>query len=356
MNRGHTILIVAVSGVVTAVVAVLVGNAALTSWHRAQRGDRPPVENAEPYDEQAAIKAAETIAPAMIGYNETGGIAVPFHEPRALAVDNDGRIYVAGDRGVVIYSNEGRKLLEIALKGEPHCLVVGGPEHGVPGQIYIGMEDHVEVFDPKGERIAIWPSQGKEAFFTSITAADYEIWVADAGNRVVWCYDPHGKPLTPLGKPGSAGGTEFVVTNHYFDVAVGRDDLLYVVNPRLLRVEAYTRNGDREAFWGKGSPAVADFFGCCNPAHLAVLPDGNFVTAEKGIPRVKTYSRSGEFQSVVVGPPQLKDTPAAVAGDRHGRVLVLDARAAKVRIFEKKPDLQKADSGGDDRASKKEKP
>ena len=124
--------------------------------------------------------------------------------------------------------------------------------------------------------------------------------------------------------------------SHYFDVAAGHDGLVYVVNPRLLHVEGYTINGEHETTWGKGSPAVADFFGCCNPAHLAVLPDGNFVTAEKGIPRVKIYNRRGELQSVVVGPPQLTDVPAAVAGDHRGRVLVLDARAAKVRVFEKK--------------------
>ena len=338
-------MIVSASAVAIAVVAVFVGNAALTSWHRAQRGDQPPANPApEPYDEQAAIKAAETIAPAMIGYNETAGFAVPFREPRALAVDKDDRIYVAGDRGVVIFSHEGQKLSEIALKSEPHCLVVGGPEHGTRGNIYVGMQEHVEVFDPKGECIAIWPSQGTEAYFTSIAASDYEIWVADAGNRVVWCYDLHGKPLTPLGKAGSPGGTEFLVANHYFDVAVGRDDLLYVVDSGLLRVEAYTRNGDRESLWGKGSPAVADFFGNCNPAHLAVLPDGNFVTAETGITRVKIYSRVGEFQTVVAGPLQLSETPAGVAGDRKGRVLVLDGRAAKVRVFEKKPD--RLTSGG----------
>ena len=37
----------------------------------------------------------------------------------------------------------------------------------------------------------------------------------------------------------------------------------------------------------------------------------------------------------MAGPSQLTDTPADLAADRHGRVLVLDGRAAKVRVFEK---------------------
>ncbi len=339
----------------TVVIAVLAGNAALTAWRGAGHLDQPSTNPApEPCDEQAALKAAEAIAPAMIGYHETDGFKVPFREPRALAVDNEDRIYIAGDRGVEIFSSDGQKLSEIAVKSEPRCLVVGSRERGTPGHIYVGMKEHVEVFDPKGERVAIWP-QRKDAFFTSITVSDYEVWVADAGNHVVWCYDLQGKPLAPLGTTGStSGGTEFAVTNHYFDAVVGRDELLYVTNPALLRVEAYTRNGDREAIWGKGSPAVADFFGCSNPVHLAVLPDGNFVTAETGIPRVKIYSRRGEFQTVVAGPSQLGETPAAVAGDRKGRVLVLDGRAAKVRVFEKKPDVKKSNSGGEGPDRKKE--
>jgi DNA-binding beta-propeller fold protein YncE len=355
VNRNPTILIVAFSAVVIIVVAVIAGNAARNAWQHEHRAEQPRETTAAPYDERAAMKAAETIAPAMIGYGETGGFAVPFRELRAMAVAIDDRIYVAGDRGVAIFSSEGEKLSEIALKGEPHCLVVGDKEHGLPGHIYVGMKDHVEVFDPKGERVAIWPSQGGDAFFTSIAAGDYEIWVADSGNRVVWCYDRQGKALTPLGKSNSIGGTEFTPDDHYFDVAMGRDDLLYVSNPGQLRVEAYTREGTREALWGKGSPAVADFFGCCNPAHIAVLPDGNFVTAEKGIPRVKVYSRRGEFQTVVAGPDQLSETPVGLGGDHKGRVFVLDSRAAKVRIFERKPEAPK-ETGSGQHGSKKENP
>jgi hypothetical protein len=296
----------------------------------------------KPYDEQAALKEAQTISPEMIGYKETSAFAVPFHEPRALAVDDADRIYVGGDRSVAILSPDGKKLSEIPLTAEPRCLAVGGPQHGAPGQLYVGMTEHVDVYDPKGEHVATWPSQGNEALFTSITTKDYEVWVADAGNRLVWRYDLSGKPLSPIGKSQGEQGGEFVVTSDHFALAAGRDGLIYIVNPRLLRIEGYTSGGDRETKWGQGSPAVADFFGCCNPAHLAVLPDsGDFITAEKGIPRVKVYSRIGEFKTVVAGPPQLTGTPAAVAGGHQGRVLVLDAQAARVRIFEKKTQEKK---------------
>ena len=253
-----------------------------------------------------------------------------------MAVDSQDRIYVGGDRSVAVFSADGGKLSEIALNDEPHCLAVGSAQHIVPGQIYVGMADHVDVYDAKGEHVSIWPSGGSAARFTSITTTDDLVFVADAGNRIIWCYDFQGKPHEPIGKKrGEKAETAFDVPSHYFDVAAGHDGLVYAVNPRLLHVEGYTINGERETIWGKGSPAVADFFGRSNPAHMAVLPDGSFVTAEIGIPRVKIYNRRGEMQTVVAGPSQLSDMPAAVAGDHRGRVLVLDARAAKVRIFEK---------------------
>ena len=90
--------------------------------------------------------------------------------------------------------------------------------------------------------------------------------------------------------------------------------------------------------WGTPSYALEGFSGCCNPAHLAVLPDGRFVTSEKGLARVKVYDDQGRFETAVVAPDQL-DTeagPCDVAVDGTGRILVLDPGRGVVRIFEAK--------------------
>jgi glucose/arabinose dehydrogenase len=105
--------------------------------------------------------------------------------------------------------------------------------------------------------------------------------------------------------------------------------------------------GDLGDVWGSAGSQLADFFGCCNPAHLAMLPDGRFVTSEKGIPRVKIYSSQGKFESVVAGPEQLtvhslqvvdprEDADKRVfdiAADSQGRVLVLDPQNRSVRVY-----------------------
>jgi hypothetical protein len=332
VDRNNNLQIIAAVSIAAAIaiLAVVVFIRIKNTQSIANSGD-----SAASADDEAAIRAAEPIDPSKIGYREKGSFAVALDDVRAMAVDADNQIYVGGRHAVVRYSSDGKKLGEIPLAAEPRCLAVGVLDRGKPAQLYIGMEDHVEVYDPQGSRVAVWESCGPDAIFTSITTTEREVWVADAGNRLVWRFDAAGKRLKSVGRPDpSRQYAGFVVTSPYFDLAAGTDDLVYVVNPRLLHVESFTQDGEYEASWGKGTSSVADFFGCCNPAQLAVLPDGGFVTAEKGIPRVKVYSHGGQFQTVVAGPAQLTETPADLATDRRGRVLALEHRGAKVRIFE----------------------
>ena len=118
-----------------------------------------------------------------------------------------------------------------------------------------------------------------------------------------------------------------------------------------MRIETYTPDGTLWSFWGESSATIEGFFGCCNPAHIAVLPDGRIVTAEKGLLRVKVFAPDGTFDGVVAGPSQLDShgqvegqeladhefTAVDLAADSRGRVLVLDRNAGRVRVFEEKP-------------------
>jgi hypothetical protein len=300
------------------------------------------------------LDAYKTTDPALLISTPRGEIPVPMNESRAVAVGPEDRIYVAGDRKIAVFNADGTPHSEIALEAEPRCLAVaGGGEF--PGRIFVGMEDHVELFRPDGSRDAVWPSLGEKALLTSIalaeSAGESDVFLADAGNRVVMRLDPSGQVIGRIGSRDPKLNTaRFIVPSPYFDVAVAQDGLLRVANPGMHRIEAYTFDGDYEQplTWGKASLEIAGFCGCCNPANFALLPDGRFVTAEKGIPRVKVYSAAGEFVGVVADPQTLAPTPTIteetreehhlpvvdVAADGRGRVLVLDPAARRVRIFE----------------------
>jgi len=79
-----------------------------------------------------------------------------------------------------------------------------------------------------------------------------------------------------------------------------------------------------------------------------MLPDGGFVTCEKGLVRVKIYNSGGSFVGVVAGPEQFgaggkssicmlpdecKTGGFDVAVDGEGRIFVLDTVDNIVKVF-----------------------
>ena len=298
------------------------------------------------YDLDAAKLAR--FDPNLILYEETGApIPTGFDQSRALALDAEGRLYVAGDTAIRVLSKTGNLERVISLSGGARCVAVSGD-----GKIYVGVGDRVEVFDMAGQRLAAWEGLGERSFPTSIALAKNDVLVADAGNAVVLRYDLTGRLVNRIGEKDPDRNIPGIhVPSPYFDLALAPDGLLRVVSPERLRIEAYTLDGDLEFWWGEKSTRIEDFCGCCNPANFAMLPDGGYVTAEKGLIRVKVYEPDGSFRGVVAGPDQLVEGGAArvfesahdarvsgfdVAVDAAGRVHVLDTIENTVRVFVEK--------------------
>lgn len=291
-----------------------------------------------------------TVDPSLVDYKETAKLAVGMDSVHAIAVGPEDHVYVAGDHAVRVFDGNGDDLRTVDIGDEPSCLAVAGPDHGTPGHLYVGVSDRVEVYDSRGESAGVW-DQGldEKSILTSIAVADEDVFVADAGNRVVLRYDAEGELVGRIGDPDSKRDLRgFVIPSPYFDVAVTGSDVVCIVNPGARQIEAYTYDGAWLGEWGKASADIEGFFGCCNPANFAVLADGKFVTVEKGLPRIKVYSREGEFECVVAEPrvlapgervvDEIRDDHRVkvfdVATDSSGRILVLDPTNRTVRVFE----------------------
>ena len=285
------------------------------------------------------------IDPNLILYEETGAIGTGFKAARGIAVGFDEHVYVAGDKAVRKFAESGNLLGETKLADMPRCLTVTDD-----GKIYIGFKKHLEIYDAQGKRLATWQSLGDDAVLTSIAVSKNDVFVADAGNRIVHRFDTTGKLINRIGgKDKDRNIPGFVIPSPYFDLAVGHDGLLRVVNPGNHRIEAYTSAGDLEFSWGKFSNVdLKGFCGCCNHVNFAILDDESFVTCEKGLVRVKIYDPAGVFVGAVAGPEQLVqegisricETAAEcqtgsfdVAVDTNGRIFVLDTIKNVVRIF-----------------------
>ena len=280
-------------------------------------------------------------------------IKTPLAEPRGIAVGPDGTTYIVGDQDLLILTPRTGSMVQTSLSASPRCLAVG-PD----GDIYVGMTDHVQVFSSTTEMKTRWDILRHTSILTSIAVTDQDVFVADAGGHVVLRYDKSGKLLGRIGRKDPARNVPgFVIPSAYFDIAVAPDGLLRVANPGMHRIEGYTAEGDFELEpWGKNGTDINKFCGCCNPVNFALLPDGSFVTVEKGLTRVKIYDPEGAFVGVVAAPKHFSRHDEIGAGrgsdlggldvavDAQGRILILDPLTSEVRVFIRK----KTRGAGDD--------
>ncbi len=109
------------------------------------------------------------------------------------------------DKAIQVFDSKGVKTAEIKLEYEPRCLAVGSADHKYPGRIYVGASDHVEVLDADGKPVGSWDKLNEKALPTSIALAENDVFLADAGNRIVWHYDTDGKLINRIGAADRAG-------------------------------------------------------------------------------------------------------------------------------------------------------
>ncbi len=279
--------------------------------------------------------------PALVRYELAGRFDSPYPELKRLCLGPDASLWLTAGKRVVALDLQGGKKTEFTASEEVRCLAAA-PD----GRLLVGLKERIEVVDAQGRRQARWDAPAKKAWFTSLAAGPADVFASDAGNRAVYRLDWNGKLLGRLGEKDKAAGVSgYVVPSPYFDLEIGSDNLLWVVNPGFHRFQAFTFDGRLQQTWGDPSFAIEGFCGCCNPSYFTRLADGRFVTSEKGLARIKVYSAAGKFESVVAGPEEfpkyfenLNATPIPmdVAADSAGRIYVADTLGNQVRIYRRK--------------------
>lgn len=243
------------------------------------------------------------------------------NKPTAIAARGEA-IYIATGRTVFRLDLQTQRLRRVGDNAIPIVAMTVAKD----GQLYIATKTKVRrLGDPTLVTLS------SPSVITSIAVRDKLLFIADAGRRAVWRYSTSGTKSWSIHDKG------FNVPSPYFATLIDTAGLLRVVNPGRQRVEAYTTDGLYESplTWGVAGGALNQFAGCCNPTYLAQLPDGRFVTAEKGLPRVKLWTMSGEFVTLIASAEQFGG-PLAITGlasGADGRVYVLDAAGQRVRIF-----------------------
>jgi hypothetical protein len=247
-----------------------------------------------------------------------------------------GKLYVAGNDAVAVYGDDGHETARFSIQGTPTSMAAD-----TDGTVFVGLTNKLCVIDSKGAVQAEWNDFSARSFITAIAVAGPDVYVADAGKRVVYRFDRNGKLQTRIGEKDTARDVPGLeVPSPYLDLAVNADGELWVVNPGELGLEQYRSDGTIVTSWYRPTVLKLDGFpGCCNPTQIAFTSKGDLITCEKGLARVKEFEvTSGEFGGLVAGSalfPQ-EQSLRDLAVDSKDRILVLDSKRNVVRVFARK--------------------
>ncbi|NQT24310.1 hypothetical protein HQ585_03045 [candidate division KSB1 bacterium] len=287
-------------------------------------------ENPFEYDVDS-FKGADS---SLIHYAEVQSIDFEGKKLTALTLNFKDELIVAAGREIFRIDSMFQSSLWITTQYPVRCLATD-----IEGLVYVGLENIVLVYHPDGSKQAEWDDFPRQAILTSIAVGDSHVYVADAGSRVVHYFNNSGKLITRLGEKDPVRNIPgFVIPSPYFDLCIAKNGSVWVVNPGRHTFENYLPSGDLVAQWGKTSMRIDGFSGCCNPTHIAMTPQGEFVTSEKGLERIKVYSPAGQLLSVVALPEQFDEGTVGLdlAVDSKGVIYVLDPSRERIRIFGKK--------------------
>jgi DNA-binding beta-propeller fold protein YncE len=317
-NKGIIIFLIILAVVI---VAVIVGD---------YLSDKPDKTGPNPFEYN--VDNFKTVDSTLIHFKETKNFRLGFEQPAAISSFGD-KLYVAGDSQIQIIDISGNLLNTIQMPGLPKTLDV------TADRIYAAINNQIFVLNHTGEIINKWETPENGSSVTAIAATENVVYVADAGKRKVLKYNTEGELLLEFdGKADEGVLHGFIIPSGFFDLDFNPDGDLWVVNPGMHSLENYTADGNLREHWNNTSMMTEGFSGCCNPAFFTFLPDGRFVTSEKGLVRVKTYKPSGEFDGVVAAPVKFAEEGKApdVSTDSAGNVYALDFDKKMIRVFEPK--------------------
>jgi hypothetical protein len=207
---------------------------------------------------------------------------------KAVTVSPEGNLFLGGDSWVACFDKDLKLLWNLLTPKPITSMAVSGDT------LFASTVETILLISFKGVIKDEWGPYEDNSIITSTSANNSFVAYADAGNKIVIILDKKGDLKTIIGKSGEP----FIVPSPYFDVQLNKENTLFIANTGNRRIEKRSLNGELINFFGLPGTAPDAFCGCCNPAHFVLTTDG-FITAEKGINRIKIITREGKFVEFV---------------------------------------------------------
>ena len=260
-----------------------------------------------------------------------------FKECPDVAVDSKDRVYAftRGEHGVIVFDRDGNFLSSWGegVFGNAHGICIG-PDDTV---YCVDNGDHtVRKFSTDGELLMTLgtkdqpaPRFSGEAFNLptglAVSHKTGDLFISDGyGNARVHKYSAEGHHIMSWGSSGIDEG-QFVIPHN---IAVDRDDNVYVADRECHRVQVFDPNGRLQAIWSNIWKPSGIRVGVDGNVYIAeLLADSYYADAPDVGHRVSIYSQSGKLLGRLgdsqwgEGPGQFV-SPHGIALDSRGDIYV----------------------------------
>ena len=256
----------------------------------------------------------------------TAEFSVPHDSLKAVSVTPAGNIYLGGYSFVSCYDKDLKLIWNVKTPSPVTSLSNSGDT------VFASTISQILVMNQVGKILNEWGPFEDNCIITSVSSNRKFVAFADAGNKMVFILDKGGEVKKIIGQ----NQKHFVIPSPYFDVALDNENILFVANTGKHRIETYTIDGVLKSYFGEAGTAPGLFCGCCAPAHFMIVPEG-YVTAEKGINRIKILDKKGEFVEFVNSKNNfIKSVPLDLASIDGKTIYAANPANSKLYVFTRK--------------------
>jgi len=272
-------------------------------------------------------------------FGKTGAGPGEFLYPRAIALDDDGSVFVVDKTGrIQRFSQDGQCLATIRMP-----LIEAGKPTGMSvhrdGRLFVADTHYhrVVIFSRDGRQTGEFGKYGQEGgcfiYPTDVAfAPDGRIFVSEyGGNDRISIFTSAGGFLASFGSLGTGEGQFARPAALCVDETRGR---LYVADACNHRIGVYDLNGRLQSYVGSAGlgPGQLRY-----PYGLSLLADGTLAVCEYGNNRIQLFSPEGKSLAIYgQAGRQLGQLayPWAVAVDAHRRAFVVDAGNNRIQVWQ----------------------
>lgn len=245
---------------------------------------------------------------------------------KAIACSDRGLVYAGGDSFINCYNSSSKLLWTVKTPYPVTSLAASGDT------ILASSAELIIVYDSKGKLLEEWGPFEDKPMITSVSLNAGNAAFADAGNRTVYILDRKGAVVSMIGQ----NDDQFIVPSPYFDIALDDEGHIFVANTGMRRIEKRKISGELISTFGEPGTAPDAFCGCCNPSHFTLFP-GGFVTAEKGLNRIKIMTAAGEFREFVSSKDRfMASIPLDVAASGSSVIYAANPADSKIYVLTRK--------------------